>query len=122
MAGWGHLGLYRCLELLEAQDQLSRFQDWANSLPWTSAQNVGEDNVLELRKRLGATIIPIQAEFFRSNFIHHEDQQYANWILQVLYEGFRVGFHCSGVVLRKLPDYNMLSAIAYIQRNCRLTE
>jgi len=54
---------------------------------------------------------PIQAELFRSNLLHHEDQQYANWILRGLTEGFRIGFRRSGVVLVS-SQTNMLSAMA----------
>jgi len=70
----------------------------------------GENNVPELQERLGATATHIRAELFRSNLLHHEDQQYTNWILQGLTKDFRIGFHRSGVVLAS-SQTNMLSAM-----------
>jgi len=72
----------------------------------------GEDNVPKLCERLGATVTPIRVEFFRSNLLHHEDQQYANWILRGLTEGFRIGYRWSRVVLASSRT-NMLSAMTH---------
>lgn len=65
-----------------------------------------------LREKLGAAVTPIQVAFFGSNLLHHEDQQYASWILRGLTEGFRIGFRRNGAALASSRT-NMLSAMTH---------